>query len=147
MPAQFSPSQTPAAGKNPAINVEGASPSPTLVKARDEPSDDDDTVLLDTDCLTQQTVKHTNGLRPVMLEKQALVDAAADSAEQIKKGNQKEFPVDSYLVDRLVKNIQKRSEDHSLKAMKRINWYTKSPNVLSKKKAMKADGSPEPATE
>ena len=82
-----------------------------------------------------------------MLEKQALVDAAADSAEQIKKGNQKEFPVDSYLVDRLVKNIQKRSEDHSLKAMKRINWYTKSPNVLSKKKAMKADGSAEPATE
>ena len=34
-----------------------------------------------------------------------MLDAAADSAEKIKKGNQKEFPVDSYLVDRLVKNI------------------------------------------
>ena len=72
---------------------------------------------MDTDCLTQKTVKHANGIRPTMLEKQVLLDAAADSAEQIKKGNQKEFTVDSYLVDRLVKNIQKRSEDHNQKVL------------------------------
>ena len=42
------------------------------------------------------------------------LEAAADSVEQMKKGNAKEFPVDSDLVDRLVKNILRRSEDHSL---------------------------------
>ena len=67
-----------------------------------------------------------------MLEKQVLLDAAADSAEQIKKGNQKEFTVDSYLVDRLVKNIQKRSEDHNQKVLKRLDWHTMQPCKTSK---------------
>ena len=65
-----------------------------------------------------------------------MLDAAADSAEQIKKGNQKEFPVDSYLVDRLGKNIQKRSEDHNLRVMKRIDWFGKSPTGTEKKRTI-----------
>ena len=85
----------------PVIKVEEASPGVRSCT----PDSEDDTVLMDTECLVDKDIQRANGLRPIMAEKQMALDAAADSAEQIKKGNQKEFPVDFYLVDRLVKNI------------------------------------------
>lgn len=63
-------SLTPAGAKrSPAIHIEDGSPSPKINKAVDEVSDDDETIILDTDCLTQKNIKHSNGVRPNMLDK------------------------------------------------------------------------------
>jgi len=49
-----------------------------------------------------------------MIKKQKTLSAVQSSVEQLKKGSQKEFRIDSKLVEKLVKNIRQRSEDHSL---------------------------------
>ena len=67
----------------PVIKVEEASPGARAAT----PDSEDDTVLVDTECLVDKDIQRANGLRPIMAEKQMALDAAADSAEQIKKGN------------------------------------------------------------